>query len=73
MATLYQDSALHGGFHPFHGVSAWFSRLVAKWSEHRRHAREMADLNRFTDRELWDVGLSRSDLIAIERGVYRRD
>ncbi len=39
----------------------------------RRRARELQDLAMFTDRDLWDVGLSRSDLMAIEKGIYRRD
>lgn len=43
--------------------------LNARW----RRARELDELYRFTDRELADLGLSKSDLPAIEKGVYRRE
>ncbi len=48
-------------------------RLGKQWAEKRAHAREMAELSRFNDRELWDIGLSRSDVLSIEQGTYRRD
>jgi uncharacterized protein YjiS (DUF1127 family) len=73
MATVYQDSIAQSGFHPVQGLGAWLSRCVATFSERRRHAREMADLAAYNDRELWDLGLSRSDLMAVERGTFRRD
>ena len=50
-----------------------FQRLRARHAEKRDRAREMWELHRLTDRELWDVGLSRSDFMAIEQGTYRRD
>jgi uncharacterized protein YjiS (DUF1127 family) len=50
-----------------------FHRLAAWWTLRRNRDREMADLYRFSDRELWDVGLSRSDIMSIEHGTYRRD
>ncbi len=73
MATVYQDSIALGGFHPAQGLRAWLARRVAAVARRHRHAREMADLAKFSDRELWDLGLSRSDLMAVERGLYRRD
>jgi uncharacterized protein YjiS (DUF1127 family) len=33
----------------------------------------MQDLYRCSDRDLWDMGLSRSDLMAIENGSFHRD
>jgi uncharacterized protein YjiS (DUF1127 family) len=48
-------------------------RIAAFWHQRRTRAREMADLYRFNDRELWDIGLNRSDLRAIERGTFRRE
>jgi uncharacterized protein YjiS (DUF1127 family) len=56
-------SAMRAGLH----------RLSASWVKRRTRAREMRELYRFTDRDLWDVGLSRSDVWSIERGTYRRD
>jgi len=54
-------------------VLAPFQRLGAYMAQRRTRARQLSELYRFTDRELWDVGLSRSDIPAIQHGVYRRD
>ena len=54
-------------------LQARLGRLDAAWADRRKRAREVRDLYRLSDRELWDVGLSRSDLPAIARGMYRRD
>ncbi len=48
-------------------------RLVSRWTAWRDRDRELQELHRFSDRELWDVGLSRSDIMSIESGTYRRD
>jgi len=73
MATVYQGSIAANGFHPIQGVASWFARQVATFQAARRRARELHDLAMFSDRDLWDVGLSRSDLMSIEKGTYRRD
>ncbi|HET6608138.1 MAG TPA: DUF1127 domain-containing protein [Rhodopila sp.] len=73
MASVYQDSIAHGSFNPTQGLGAWFSRRLAAYAERRRHAREIADLAAYSDHDLWDLGLSRSDLMSIERGTFRRD
>jgi uncharacterized protein YjiS (DUF1127 family) len=61
-------------------VGAWlarqrarFARLGARWAARRKVARDLRQLDLCTDRELWDMGLSRSDFPAIIRGTYRRD
>jgi uncharacterized protein YjiS (DUF1127 family) len=48
-------------------------RLGDSWIARRQRARELDELYRFTDRDLSDLGLSRSDLPAIQQGVYRRE
>jgi uncharacterized protein YjiS (DUF1127 family) len=48
-----------------HGIAGWIAR--------RRSRREAAALLAFSDRELWDLGLSRSDIPGIMDGTYRRD
>ena len=74
-ALLFSDghrkNALNSG--------AWLSQVRARlyhlgdfWSARRVRAREMRELHRFSDRELWDVGLNRSDIMLIEKGAYRR-
>jgi uncharacterized protein YjiS (DUF1127 family) len=62
------------------GTNVWLSWLHARlervgteWTAHRKRTRELRDLYRFSDRELWDVGLSRADLPAIANGTYRRE
>ena len=52
---------------------ALLRRLVDSWHARRQHARELDELYRFTCRDLADLGLSKSDLPAIEKGVYRRE
>jgi uncharacterized protein YjiS (DUF1127 family) len=54
-------------------LQARLDHIAAVWADRRKRAREVRDLYRFTDRELWDVGLSRSDLRAIANGTYRRE
>jgi len=48
-------------------------RLGDAWTARRRHARSMAELYRFTDRELSDVALSRADVRSIAEGRFHRD
>jgi len=60
-------------------AGAWPSRLRAGcdhlrtlWVARRQRAQARATLQSFSDRELWDLGLSRSDIPAIIKGTYRR-
>jgi uncharacterized protein YjiS (DUF1127 family) len=48
-------------------------RGIAGWIARRRSRREAAALLAFSDRDLWDLGLSRSDIPGIMNGTYRRD
>jgi uncharacterized protein YjiS (DUF1127 family) len=67
----------HAGFETQHiaqtGLRARFARLADAFAAHRLRAQQLRELYSFSDRELWDVGLSRADFMAIEKGVYRRD
>ncbi|WP_158930570.1 DUF1127 domain-containing protein [Acidisphaera sp. S103] len=56
-------SAMRAGLH----------RLGAFWIKRRTRAREMRELYRFSERDLGDIGLSRSDVWSIERGTFSRD
>jgi uncharacterized protein YjiS (DUF1127 family) len=69
--------AISGGHH---ATWPWLSQIASRlhhmreiWVERRARAREMQDLYRCSGRELWDMGLSRSDLLSIENGSFRRD
>ena len=76
--NLSNDTFLIGGRH--RTSRSWLSliadrlqQLRAIWVRRRARAREMQDLYRCSDRELSDMGLSRSDLMAIQNGSFRRD
>jgi uncharacterized protein YjiS (DUF1127 family) len=63
-----------------HQASNWFARLQPKLhrivnarATRRRHSRDAEQLYAFSDRELWDLGLGRSDLPSIIAGTYRRE
>lgn len=46
-------------------VAGWFSRLLAKIAEWQRRRAVMQEMAMMTDRELSDIGLSRSDLARV--------
>jgi uncharacterized protein YjiS (DUF1127 family) len=48
-------------------------RGIEGWIARRRSRREAAALLAFSDRELRDLGLSRSDIPGIIDGTYRRN
>jgi len=53
-------------------LTGMFHRLRASWVQRRAVERQMQELYRSSDRELWDMGLSRSDLPEIAKGTYRQ-
>jgi uncharacterized protein YjiS (DUF1127 family) len=53
-------------------LSGLLHRLRASWAQRRAVERQMQELYRSSDRELWDMGLSRSDLREIAKGTYRK-
>jgi uncharacterized protein YjiS (DUF1127 family) len=70
MATVIHAASGFSRFNPFPGLIAW---IVARWHAHRHRARELRELFALDERELRDLGLSRSDFISIRNGTYRRD
>ena len=54
-------------------LRARLDSLGAAWADRRKRAREIRELYRFNERELWDLGLRRSDQAAIANGTYRRE
>ena len=52
---------------------ALLRRVAEHWIARRQRAREIRELYGFSEQELADVGLSKSDLMAIEKGVHRRE
>ena len=55
------------------GLRTRFGRIAASWATRRQTIRSLRQLHICTDRELWDMGLSRGDFPAIIKGTYRRD
>ena len=72
MAAITQ-SLLSGISLPMLRVRAFFGHIGEALVERRLHNQQLRDLTSFSDRELWDVGLSRSDFMAIRDGTFRRD
>jgi uncharacterized protein YjiS (DUF1127 family) len=78
MMNLTHSAQLHGSDHIGHSA-VWtqlrtrFSRLATAWADHRKLARDRQILNDFNDRQLWDIGISRSDIPAVLSGTFHRD
>jgi uncharacterized protein YjiS (DUF1127 family) len=47
--------------------------MAAFWAARHRRAQETEVLRGFSDRDLWDLGLGRSDIPGIINGTYRRN
>lgn len=50
-----------------------FRHLAALVAVRRQRGRDRAMLRSFSDRELWNLGITRFDIDAIFNGTYRRD
>ena len=50
------------------GVAAWLKELNAKRIERARINSTIKQLSKLTDRELWDIGISRGDIYSVARG-----
>lgn len=72
MAAITQ-SFLSGIGLPMLRLRTGLARIGEALVERRLRNQQLRDLTAFSDRELWDVGLSRSDFLAIEKGTFRRD
>jgi uncharacterized protein YjiS (DUF1127 family) len=73
MATVVHSASGFARFNPLPGLIARLDRLAARWRASRNHAREIRELFAFNDHDLRDLGLSRSDFMAIREGSYRRE
>ena len=50
------------------GVAAWLKELNAKRIERAAIERTIKQLSALSDRELWDIGISRGDIYGVARG-----
>jgi uncharacterized protein YjiS (DUF1127 family) len=54
-------------------VSAQLGRFYVSCRNKVKQSRQLGELYRLPDRDLHDMGLSRSDFPAIAKGTFRRD
>jgi uncharacterized protein YjiS (DUF1127 family) len=54
-------------------LQAGFYRIRTAWVTRRQRQRDARLLGDLSDRELWDLGLGRSDISRVAKGTYRRD
>ena len=52
-------------------IQAFIGHITASWKARRQRAHEAEALYASSDRELWDMGFSRSDIPSILDGTYR--
>jgi uncharacterized protein YjiS (DUF1127 family) len=64
MTTLIATANTFG----FTGVAAWLKELNAKRIQRAQINRTMKQLTALSDRELWDIGISRGDIYGVARG-----
>jgi uncharacterized protein YjiS (DUF1127 family) len=64
------DTSLAAAPFPSHGIS--FTSLLIWWAERRRIATVSRELNQYSNADLADLGLRRSDIGDVARGTFRR-
>lgn len=72
MATVVHPASGLARLNPLPGLIAGFDHAVARWQAHRRRTRELRELFALDEHDLRDLGLSRSDFMAIRDGTYHR-
>ncbi len=56
-----------------HGFASWIAGRVAAFRTWRADMRSLAELNSMSDRELFDVGLNRGDVVRIFDDRFNED
>lgn len=76
MATLFAFVPSTTASRAFAAIRTKKSELLLNWQRARAHREEAfqitQELARYTDRELADLGLCRSEIPAVANGTYRR-
>jgi uncharacterized protein YjiS (DUF1127 family) len=72
MATVVHSASGFARLNPFPSLIAGFDHVAARWQARRRRARELRELFALDEHDLRDLGLSRSDFMAIRDGTYHR-
>ena len=73
--TSWEEPAVQPAVEPVRerGFASWIAARVAAYRTWRQNVRARAELNRMTERELFDVGLNRGDLERMFDDRFNRD
>jgi uncharacterized protein YjiS (DUF1127 family) len=73
--TRWEEPAVQPGVVPVrrHGFASWIAERVSTFQAWRQNARALAELSGMSDRELFDVGLTRGDLVRVFDDRLNRD
>ncbi len=69
--SLVSIGVAHSAY--YQGLLQWGQSLAMRMKKWRSARRDMDSLRNFSDAELKDIGLSKSDLMSIETGEISRD
>jgi uncharacterized protein YjiS (DUF1127 family) len=76
--SLFEST--QGHHHSGHNAAVWrtwlntaIDRFSEVRAERRRRARDFHALSESTDRQLWDMGISRADVPSVVNGTYRSE
>lgn len=76
--SVFQTIQSH--HHSHQGAAVWrtwlttaIDRFAEVRAERRRRARDFQALSESTDRQLWDMGISRSDVASVVNGTFRSE
>lgn len=72
MATIIRGVSTPASLHLGLRLREAFDRFTAWRAVRRERSRILGELNRFEDRDLRDLGLSRYDFMAIAEGRFKR-
>ena len=71
--STYDDVPASAPAEPRHGVRQWFERRASAFAEWRRRQETLREMEMLTDRELADIGLTRSDLPRVFDPAFAAD
>lgn len=70
-AVSVQDAAINAALREsISGASSFFSTIAAAYMAHRQRRAAIHELNQLNDRELADLGISRTDIRSVVGGTF---
>ena len=71
--SSYEDAPALVPAEPKHAIRDWFNRQLGALAEWHRRQETLREMEMLTDRELADIGLSRSDLPRVFEASFAAD